>query len=885
MTKNFQFLIGFCFLFINSIFCQEYEVGCYTKIDNSSENFAGALKAGDQFGYSVDNIGDINNDGVEDIMVGAFTDDDGGQNRGAVYVLFLNEDDTVKDYQKISDTQGGFTGNLDNEDVFGASVAYLGDLNGDGKPEVAVGAEYDGDGGYWHGAVYILSLNSNGTVAAHTKISDYEGGFTGVLSGEVVFGTDIENIGDLDNDGIQEIAVGSRRDPDGGIETGAVWILFLNNDFTVREHKKISATRGNFSANLQSGDYFGGSVASLGDLDGNGVVDIAVGSYRDDDGGSDFGAFYVLFLNADGSVIKSEKVSATTGGGNFSLNSNAIFARSIDSMSDIDGDGLVEILLGCARCNNPETGAQSGAFFVVELNSDGTVSESYQYAENIGGFTGDLATGDSFGISVAFVSNSDPLKVVAGAQKDGEGAVWIMNFSENLSDVEIEASTPDCGSENGALIFSNLGANHEYGINYTRNGSLQSTGNISSNSVGELIIPDLPEGEYSEFFITKGACTFNYDELFDLRSTETLEVDFESFDTSGCSMEDGSIVIFGLAEDSSYEFEYSFNGNSQTAGIVNSDSNGKIILNSLPAGNYSEFAIISNGCIHSYDNEVQINSPQSPEAEITTSNPDSCSATNGSVSITQLEPDVTYNLMYDYNSEVIVVEDLVADASGTITIEGLASGNYNNLELLYDGCEIFLEETITLGAAEGAIVLLQIIDPNDCGNANGSVSFEGLDPDTAYSVETLFNGGNLQLNSLTSNEDGVLAIDGLETGEYTQVKILNGPCSYTAPDFLLNCETPEEEVCYTYPLFFTPNGDGVHDNWKIELSNVTCNSNFECYIFDRYGKLLKVLKGPNESWDGTFNNRAMPSDDYWIRIEFPEDLGEEVKKANISLIR
>ncbi|MDT0686317.1 T9SS type B sorting domain-containing protein [Autumnicola psychrophila] len=884
MKKNIQFFIGFCFLFVNSVFSQQYEVGCYTKIDNSSQNFSGALNFGDQFGYSVDNIGDLNNDGIEDIIVGAFTDDNGGANKGAVYILFLNEDDTVKNFQKISDTQGGFNGNLDNNDVFGASVAYLGDLNGDGKPEVAVGAEYDGDGGYWHGAVYILSLNTDGTVATHAKISDFEGGFSGIFDGEVVFGTDVENIGDFNGDGIQDIVVGARRDPDGGIETGAIWLLFLNDDFTVKAYKKISETRGGFTGNLQSGDYFGGSVASLGDLDGDGVVDLAVGTYRDHDGGSDYGAFYVLFLDSDGSVKNSQKISATTGGGNFPLNSNAIFAKSIDTLSDIDGDGLIEILVGCARCNNPVTGQQTGAFFIVELNSDGTVTENYQYAENVGGFIGDLVSGDSFGISVAFISNSDLLKVVAGAFKDEEGAVWIMNFSENLSDVQIENSTSECNSESAELIFSNLGANSEYNIHYLHNGSSQSTGLLSSDANGELRVSGLPEGEYSDFSITKGPCTFNYDDVFTLESSESLDVQFETVATSGCSGEDGSLTISGLNPNAPYEINYTFNETTQTTGFVNSNAGGEITVDSLAAGNYSEFQIISSGCTYNYTEELQIEAPQSVEPVVQTTNPDSCSSQDGSISITELDTTVSYSVLYEYDSELFVLEEIIPDASGTLIIEDLGVGVYTNLELLYDDCSITFNEDFTLNAAEISVEIEELIHP-ECETDNGSVILKNLNLSTAYSAEFNLNGANFQVGPFSSDDEGQLIISDLEPGAYSDIIIFDNDCSYPVADFILNCDTPEEEVCYTFPLFFTPNNDGINDSWKIEISNAACNPNFECFIFDRYGKLLKVLRGPGEAWDGIFNNRPMPSDDYWIRIEFPEDLSEEVKKANISLIR
>ena len=78
---------------------------------------------------------------------------------------------------------------------------------------------------------------------------------------------------------------------------GAVWVLFLNTDGTVKSHQKISDAEGGFVGPLNDGDDFGVSVASLGDFDGDGVGDVVVGAILDDDGGVDRGAVYMLFLD------------------------------------------------------------------------------------------------------------------------------------------------------------------------------------------------------------------------------------------------------------------------------------------------------------------------------------------------------------------------------------------------------------------------------------------------------------------------------------------------------------------------------------------------------------------------------------------------------------
>ena len=76
----------------------------------------------------------------------------------------------------------------------------------------------------------------------------------------------------------------------------------------------------------------------------------------------------------------------------------------------------------------------------------------------------------------------------------------------------------------------------------------------------------------------------------------------------------------------------------------------------------------------------------------------------------------------------------------------------------------------------------------------------------------------------------------------------------------------EEFLVVGYPKFFTPNGDGIYDEWQIlGISELT---NPDIFIFDRYGKLLKQIDENSPGWDGTFNGRALPSSDYWFKLEY-----------------
>ena len=141
-------------------------------------------------------------DGVVDLVVGSQFDSDGGPGHGAVWILLLNTDGTVKAHQKISDNEGEFTEVFNNHRYFGASVAPLGDIDLDGVVDLAVGAQGNQDAqANGRGCVYLLYLNRDGTVKAHAKISDTSGGFTGLLDDHVSFGRALASLGDLDGDG------------------------------------------------------------------------------------------------------------------------------------------------------------------------------------------------------------------------------------------------------------------------------------------------------------------------------------------------------------------------------------------------------------------------------------------------------------------------------------------------------------------------------------------------------------------------------------------------------------------------------------------------------------------------------------------------------------
>ena len=198
------------------------------------------------FGWSVENVGDIDGDGKNEIAAGAILDPSGGDQKGAVNIMFMNDDGSgsVDSTVEINDlTTNGPT--LNNGDRFGYSIANIGDLDGDGFGDLAVGAAYDdGDGGTNRGAVHIMFMGSSGSVKSTVEINDSTANGPTLGDGDY-FGRSIENIGDLDGDGVNDLAVGAGN-PVHSSTKGSIHIIFMKADGSVKSTVEIddSTTNG-----------------------------------------------------------------------------------------------------------------------------------------------------------------------------------------------------------------------------------------------------------------------------------------------------------------------------------------------------------------------------------------------------------------------------------------------------------------------------------------------------------------------------------------------------------------------------------------------------------------------------------------------------------------
>jgi len=446
-----------------------------------SDGLAGFNPSGlgslDYFGWSLENIGDLNNDGVVDLAVGAFYDEDDGNedyNEGAIYILFLNTTGGVKSHVKITDRIGGFSpDNLGFFDTFGSSIANIGDLDGDGIIDLAVGAGYDEatDAQDSEGALYILFLNNTGGVKSNVKISDGLAGFNPTnLDKYDNLGSSVTSIGDLDGDGVVDLAVGAHKDEYLKSIEGAIYIMFMNTTGGVKSHVKISDGLSGFDGDgLDGGDYFGWSIENMGDLDSDGIVDLAVGAYFDENTDSLEGAMYLLYLNSTGGVKSNVKISDGLGGfGSDLLDSGDYFGSSITNLGDLDGNGVQDLVVGAYQDENSESG--EGAIYILYL---GPAADT-------------LAPSINFTSSTTASSNLSQSSINAEVTATDENLDTIIVYLFNSTGSAINTTTSN--SSPVTLNYPNL-ADGTYYVNATANDTSSNNATLATRIIVLDTIP------------------------------------------------------------------------------------------------------------------------------------------------------------------------------------------------------------------------------------------------------------------------------------------------------------------------------------------------------------------------------------------------------------
>lgn len=428
---------------------------------------------------------DMNGDGRDDLIFGSALSDANGLDSGRVVVELapLGGTASLGSAGQLV-INGGHAG-----DHAGNSVAGIGDVNGDGRGDVLIGAPGVDVGALTDaGAAFVVYGTNPGTV----NLADVYNGVGGyAIKGEVAgdaAGTNVLSIHDMNGDGIADYLIGAPGNDQSGTNAGAVYVVWGGASGGVNLSAVAAGTGGFKITGAKSNDAVGNIIGTVKDMNGDGIDEILVGSPDSGSGKIKPGAVYVVFGKTSGATVNL----GSLGTGGFVINgiTGDRAGSAVTGIGDVNGDGLGDLLIVSSKADHAYVVFGKAGSSAIDLNNVKNGVGGFEIvAEGVGDLNAVSVTGGTD------LNHDGVADIVIGAPdaNDGgnhTGAVYVIwgGASSTVYLANIAAS------QGGAKIVGT--ADSQTGA------SVAITGDLNGDGTADLLIGAPGTGESAYVFYT-----------------------------------------------------------------------------------------------------------------------------------------------------------------------------------------------------------------------------------------------------------------------------------------------------------------------------------------------------------------------------------------------